>query len=65
MNNKFVLRINHGSGFNFIINNKSEFNFSTANVILKDQMNIDYGKRQAEFHYSFINKKIFLEEFIG
>ena len=28
-------------------------------------MNIDYGKWQAEFHYSFINKKIFVEEFIG
>ena len=27
--NKFVLRTNHGSGFNFIVNNKSEFNFST------------------------------------
>ena len=31
-------------------------------------MNIDYGKWQAKFHYSFIkmiNKKIFVEEFIG
>ena len=29
--NKFVLKTNHGSGFNFIVNNKSEFNFSTCN----------------------------------
>ena len=63
--NKFVLKTNHGSGFNFIVNNKSQFNFSTAKEILKDWMNIDYGKWQAEFHYSFINKKIFVEEFIG
>ena len=28
-------------------------------------MKIDYGKLGAEFHYSFIKKKIFAEEFIG
>ena len=39
--NKFILRTNHGSGFNFIVNNKSEFNFSIAKVILKDWMNND------------------------
>jgi hypothetical protein len=32
--------------------------FQLAKVILKDWMNIDYGKWQAEFHYFFINKKI-------
>ena len=42
--NKFVLRTNYGNWFNFIVNNKSEFNFSTAKVILKDLMNIDYSK---------------------
>ena len=63
--NKFVLKTNHGSGFNFIVNNKSKFNFTTAKSILKEWMSIDYGKWQAEFHYSFINKKIFVEEFIG
>ena len=39
--NKFVLKTNHGSGFNFITNNKSEFNFSTAKVLLKYWMNND------------------------
>ena len=63
--NKFVLRTNHGRGFNVIVNNKSKFNFPTAKVILKDWMNNDYGKWQAEFHYSFIDEKIFVEEFIG
>ena len=28
-------------------------------------MDIDYGEINAEFHYSFIKKKIFAEEFIG
>ena len=28
-------------------------------------MKYNYGKRGAEFHYSFINRKIFVEEYIG
>ena len=28
-------------------------------------MSIDYGKIKSEFHYSFIKRKIFVEEFIG
>jgi hypothetical protein len=36
-----------------------------AKILLKNWMNIDYGEVGAEFHYSFINKKIFAEEYIG
>ena len=28
-------------------------------------MKIDFGVKLAEFHYSFINKKIFVEEYMG
>ena len=28
-------------------------------------MSIDYGKLNSEFHYLFINKRIFVEEFLG
>ena len=59
--NKFVLKTNHGSGFSFIANNNSEFNFSTAKAILKDWMSIDYGKWQAKFHYSFIIISIYFK----
>ena len=55
--NKFVLQTNHGSGFNFIVNNKSEFNFSTAKAILKYWININYGKWQGEFHYLSLIRK--------
>ena len=63
--NQFILKTNHGSGFNIIVNNKTEFDILKAKKQLKEWMDIDYGKMQAEFHYSFINKKVFAEEFIG
>jgi len=63
--NKFVLKANHGCGFNIIVENKTEFNLTQAKILLMNWMNIDYGKIGSEYHYSFINKKIFLEEYIG
>ena len=52
--NKFVLKTNHGSGFNIIVNNKSNFDYISAKVNLKKWLNIDYGKISTEFHYSSI-----------
>jgi hypothetical protein len=63
--NQFVLKTNHGSGFNIIVEDKKQFNLTKAKIILKKWMKIDYGVKGAEFHYSFINKKIFVEEYIG
>ena len=63
--NQFVLKTNHGCGFNIIVEDKKEFNLTNAKILLKKWMKIDYGKKTTEFHYSFINKKIFVEEYIG
>ena len=63
--NQFVLKTNHGSGYNIIVENKTNFNLTNAQIQLRKWMNIDYGKYGAEFHYSFINRKIFTEEYIG
>ena len=63
--NQFVLKTNHGSGFNIIVGNKTDFNITQAKILLKDWMNIDYGEIATEFHYSFIKHKIFAEEYIG
>ena len=63
--NQFVLKANHGSGFNIIVENKTEFNLTQAKTLLMNWLNIDYGKIGTEFHYSFINKKILVEEYIG
>ena len=63
--NQFVLKANHGSGFNIIVENKTEFNLTEAKALLLSWLNIDYGLMGYEFHYSFINRKIFVEEYIG
>jgi len=63
--NQFVLKANHGSGFNIIVENKTEFNLTEAKTLLMSWLNIDYGLVGYEFHYSFINRKIFVEEYIG
>ena len=62
---KFVLKANHGSGFNIIVENKTNLNIKESKNKLTKWMNIDYGKSHMEFHYSFIKKKIFAEEYIG
>ena len=65
MPNSFVIKANHGSGFNIIVNNKTQLNIEKTKKLLKDWIKIDYGKIGAEFHYSLIKRKIFVEEFIG
>jgi len=63
--NQFVLKANHGSGFNIIVEDKRKFNLTKAKFLLKKWMKIDYGVKGTEFYYSFINRKIFVEEYIG
>ena len=57
---KFVLKTNHGSGFNIIVNNKSSLDIETARKKLNHWMNIDFGAN-GEFHYSYINEKFSLK----
>ena len=52
---KYVIKTNHGSGFNIIVTNKTELNYTLIKNLLNEWMKIDYGKAGAEFHYSFIN----------
>ena len=51
---KFVLKANHGSAYNIIIDNISSLDFIDAKRNFYKWLNIDYGKFGAEFHYSFI-----------
>ena len=62
---QFVLKTNHGSGFNIIVYNKTKLDVELAKKKLSNWLSIDYGKNGAEFHYSFINRKVFAEEYIG
>ncbi len=62
--NKFVIKTNHGSGFNIICQNKSIFDFKFAFAKINRWLNIDYGLYYGEKAYSLINPKILIEEFI-
>ena len=62
---QFVLKTNHGSGFNIIVNNKTDLNITSIKDKLYNWLQIDYGYGTGEFHYSFIKRKVFAEEYIG
>ena len=52
---KFVLKTNHGSGYNIIVGNRTEFDIEKAKETLSKWLKIDYGYKNREFQYSFIN----------
>lgn len=61
----FVLKCNHGCGYNIVVKDKALLNIphtvSQLNVWLKE----DYGKRYHEYHYSYIHPAIFAEEYMS
>ena len=62
---KFVLKTNHGSSFNIIIDNKTNCNITSIKEQLLEWLKIDYGKNNSEFHYSIIERKVFVEKYMG
>jgi len=62
---QFVLKTNHGSGYNIIVQNKTDLDINSTKNKLFNWLQIDYGYGTGEFHYSFIKKKVFAEEYIG
>ena len=61
---KFVLKLNSGSAYNIICTNKNDFNFKRATKQLNKWLNEDFGKFNAEPHYSKISRKIICERFL-
>lgn len=62
---KFVLKCNHGSGFNIIVKDKSKFDIHKAVEKLNRWMHTDYSFSHGfEMQYSKINRKILAEEYM-
>lgn len=61
---KFVLKCNHGCGYNIIVKDKSKINFKKIRKTLNKWMKEDFGKYNAEPHYSRIKRKIICEKFL-
>lgn len=62
--NKFVLKCNHGAGYNIICTDKTKFDVIEATKTLNKWMNEDYWKLLAEINYKYIPKRIICEKFI-
>lgn len=63
---RFVLKCNHGSGMNIIVQDKSKLNEDDARQKLNRWMNDDFSMRNGfESHYHWIERKIFAEKIIG
>lgn len=63
--NQFVLKTNHGSGTNIIVQDKSTHDFNQSKKKLNDWLLINYAFKPAlELHYSDIPPKIIAEKYI-
>lgn len=61
---RFVLKCNHGCGFNIICNNKKNFDILKAEKQLNLWLKEKYGYETAEPHYTKIAPKIICEKFL-
>ncbi|MBR2240742.1 MAG: glycosyltransferase [Clostridia bacterium] len=62
---KFVLKINNGSGFNIIVKDKDKLNIKKTNKKLDKWMSNKYYKIKKENQYKNVKNKIICEEFIN
>ena len=62
---RFVLKCNHGCGYNIICADKSTFNTAHAKKVLNKWLHEDFWRRFGESNYKAIDKKIICEAFIG
>lgn len=61
---KFVVKCNHGCGYNYICLNKNVLDLEDLFLKMKTYFNEEFWKLYAEYQYRFIKKKIFIEEYI-
>ncbi len=63
---KYVIKTNHGSGWNIIVKNKSEADISHIKKQLRRWMKLDYAFwTEYEIHYSPIKPKIIVENYMS
>ena len=62
---QFVLKCNHGSGYNIIVKDKSKINVNKIRKQLNEWLNEDFAfKYGFELHYSYIPRKIIAEKYL-
>lgn len=64
--NQFALKTNHGSGWNYIVTDKSHMHLEKMRLDFERWMQKDYAFLSGfELHYHSISRKIIAEEYIG
>lgn len=63
--NRFVLKCNHGCAYNIICTNKENLNKEKSIKQLNKWLKEDFGKFNAEPHYSKIHRGIVCEKYLG
>lgn len=61
--NKFVIKCNHGSGYNIIVEDKTKLDKAEVNSKLNKWLNENYALFGGELHYYNIKRKILIEEY--
>lgn len=61
---RFVLKCNHGCGYNILIRDKATLNIAETRCTLDSWLREDFWKGAAETQYKFIKKKIIAEKFL-
>lgn len=62
---RYILKCNHASGWNFIVNNDFEYDSEKIRNIFRDYLKRKYSNEYGEIHYKDIKPKIVCEELIS
>ena len=60
----FVIKANHGCGYNLIVKNKSTVDENYVKMLASKWINDDFSRYQHEMQYKLIPHKIFAEQFM-
>lgn len=63
--NQFVIKCNHGCGYNILVKDKGKIDILEISKMLRGWMKEDFWKTFAEYQYMFVPKKILIEEYLG
>lgn len=62
---QFVIKCNHGCGYNILVEDKSKLDIQNISETLRKWMAEDTWKLFAEYQYIFVEKKILIEQYLG
>lgn len=62
--NQFVMKCNHGSGYNIIVKDKATFDKANARKKINQWLKEDFGAYFGEIHYSDIKRKVIIEKYL-